>query len=94
MTKILAMLAVPALLVLVLAAPPTSADAQDRPATAQARRAARRPRVIVLDQEDIYGQVQRPVFYVIPRTRPAPEERNLRTGMLREVVRTVQRAPF
>ena len=87
MTKLLAMLAVLALFV--LAAPPTSADAQDR------RPAARRQRTTVLPTIYVPGRVQQPgAFYVIPRTRPAPEERDLRTGMLREVARTVQRAPF
>ena len=64
-------------------------------ATAQDRRAPRRTRVTVLETQEVFGNVQKPnAFYVIPRTRPAVEERDLRTGRLREVVRTVQRAPF
>lgn len=83
----LALFVVPALLV--MAASASSAAAQDRPA------ATHRPRVVVLPTQILYGRIQRPnAFYVIPRTRPAPEERDLRTGVLREVVRSVQRAPF
>jgi|GEM_PF-7120198 len=78
-------LLIPAALVLVTS---FSAAAQDRPAQ-------RRSRVTILPVQNVHGTIQRPnAFYVIPRTRPAAEERDLRTGRLREVVRTVQRAPF
>lgn len=78
-------LLVPAALVLVTS---FSAATQDRPAP-------RRSRVVILPVQDIQGTIQRPnAFYVIPRTRPRADERDLRTGRLREVVRTVQRAPF
>jgi hypothetical protein len=82
----LVLAAVPAVLVLLGSAP--SAQAQDRPSK-------RRPHVVVLDEIVVPGRVQRPnVFYILRRTPLTPEERDLRTGLLREVVRTVERAPF
>ena len=72
----------------VLAVGTSFAAAQDRPAP-------RRSHVTILPVQNVHGRLQRPnAFYVIPRTRPAAEERDLRTGRLREVARTVQRAPF
>lgn len=84
--KLLALAAIPAVLLLA-----SSAAAQSRPTS----RAPGRPRVVVLPVIVVHGVLQKPnAFYLLQRTAPTPEERDLRTGLLREVVRTVQRDPF
>ena len=66
------------------------ADAQDR-----ARRPAREPRVIQLDEIRIEGRVQKPnAFYILNRSNLGYEVLDLRTSFTREVVRSVQREPF
>ena len=80
----LALLAVPALLVLCA----SSAEAQARPAR-------RGPRVIQLEEIHIEGRVQKPnAFYILNRSNLGYEVLDLRTSFIREVVRTVQRDPF
>ena len=81
-----ALLAVPALLVLFVGT--SSAEAQTRPAR-------RGPRVIQLEEIRIEGRVQKPnAFYILNRSNLGYEVLDLRTSFLREVVRTVQRDPF
>jgi hypothetical protein len=63
------------------------AEAQDR--------AARQPRVIELDEIQIEGRVQKPnAFYILNRSNLGYEVLDLRTSFVRDVVRTVQDAPF
>lgn len=81
----LALVAVPALLVLCASASPAQAQARPR----------RSPRVIQLEEIRIEGRVQKPnAFYILNRSNLGYEVLDLRTSFIREVVRTVQRDPF
>ena len=63
-------------------------------ASAQARRNGA-PRVIQLDEIVIEGRVQKPnAFYILNRSSFGYEVLDLRTSFIRDLIRTVQGAPF
>ncbi|RLB46814.1 MAG: hypothetical protein DRJ42_26805 [Deltaproteobacteria bacterium] len=65
------------------------------PATTDAQRRGRRPRVIQLDEIRIEGRVQKPnAFYILNRSNLGYEVMDLRTSFVREVIRSVQTDPF
>lgn len=77
-----------ALLVLIapLAAPPSTA-------TAQQRRKA--PKVIQLEEIKIEGRVQKPnAFYILNRSNIGYEVMDLRAHFIRKVIESVRREPF
>ena len=64
-------------------------------AVAQGRAARSGPRVIQLEEIHIEGRVQKPnAFYILNRSNIGYEVMDLRTSFVRDIVRTVQRAPF
>lgn len=68
---------------------PSSATAQQRQAN------QRRPRVIQLEEIRIEGRVQKPnAFYILNRSSIGYEVLDLRTSFTREILRSVQHAPF
>lgn len=53
------------------------------------------PRVIQLEEIRIEGRVQKPnAFYILNRSNLGYEVLDLRTSFVREVIRSVRRAPF
>jgi hypothetical protein len=84
-------IAVTALLVIgQLAVSAGTAAAQDRGAAAK-----RKPKVIQLEEITIEGRVQKPnAFYILNRSNLGYEVLDLRTSFLRDVVKSVQQAPF
>ncbi len=72
-----------------------SASLWPKSADAQRRRRRRGPRVIQLEEIRIEGRVQKPnAFYILNRSNIGYEVMDLRTSFVRDIVRTVQRAPF
>ena len=70
-----------------LLAVPTESDAQPR--------RGGQPRVIQLEEIRIEGRVQKPnAFYILNRSNLGYEVLDLRTSFVREVIRSVRRAPF
>ena len=75
---------------LVSLAVPSFAAAQDRGAAGK-----RKPKVIQLEEITIEGRVQKPnAFYILNRSNLGYEVLDLRTSFLRDVVKSVQQAPF
>ncbi|NOY90372.1 MAG: hypothetical protein GXP55_04110 [Deltaproteobacteria bacterium] len=86
--KLLPLLAALGVTLLLASLWPSSADAQRR-------RRRRGPRVIQLEEIRIEGRVQKPnAFYILNRSNIGYEVMDLRTSFVRDIVRTVQRAPF
>lgn len=55
----------------------------------------RKPKVIQLEEITIEGRVQKPnAFYILNRSNLGYEVLDLRTSFLRDVVKSVQHAPF
>jgi hypothetical protein len=70
------------------------AAAQDRGGGGGAA-ARRKPKVIQLEEITIEGRVQKPnAFYILNRSNLGYEVLDLRTSFLRDVVKSVQQAPF
>ena len=68
------------------------AAAQDRGGGAAGKR---KPKVIQLEEITIEGRVQKPnAFYILNRSNLGYEVLDLRTSFLRDVVKSVQQAPF
>jgi hypothetical protein len=64
-------------------------------AEAQTKPAARKPKVIQLEEITIEGRVQKPnAFYILNRSNLGYEVLDLRTSFLRDVVKSVQHEPF
>ena len=62
---------------------------------ADAQRRRGQPRVIQLEESRIEGRVQKPnAFYILNRSNLGYEVLDLRTSFVREVIRSVRRAPF
>jgi len=71
----------------------TLASAQDRGGGGAAGK--RKPKVIQLEEITIEGRVQKPnAFYILNRSNLGYEVLDLRTSFLRDVVKSVQQAPF
>ena len=69
------------------------AAAQDRAGGGGAPK--RKPKVIQLEEITIEGRVQKPnAFYILNRSNLGYEVLDLRTSFLRDVVKSVQQAPF
>ena len=65
------------------------------PTESDAQRRRGQPRVIQLEEIRIEGRVQKPnAFYIWTRSNLGYEVLDLRTSFVREVIRSVRRAPF
>ncbi len=65
------------------------------PTDGDAQRRRGQPRVIQLEEIRIEGRVQKPnAFYILNRSNLGYEVLDLRTSFVREIVRSVRRAPF
>lgn len=64
-------------------------------ASAQGPKKSKGPRVIELEEFKIEGRVQKPnAFYILNRSNIGYEVLDLRTSFVKDIVRTVEKAPF